>query len=71
MRALFQHHAGEIPPSLGKLRSLQTLNLSFNGLSGESLKQINVCGSTGDIQTPESIADSCLVDVLWDGVATS
>lgn len=47
-----QPHAGEIPPSLGQLRSLQQLDLSSNLLSGEPLKQVGGCGTSGNTRTP-------------------
>lgn len=42
------YHAGEIPNSLGQLGSLETLDLSHNQLSGESLGE-KVHGGRGSV----------------------
>ena len=49
LHAHVERRAGEIPSSLGQLRSLQELHLGENQLSGEALKYMSMCGCRGNV----------------------
>lgn len=64
--SLLQHHAGDIPSSLGQLKSLQHLYLGQNQLIGEPMERVNVCGSRNGVRTTEDAADLSSVGLVMN-----